>query len=734
MFSKLVLPSTIAMVVSTSVLANQELQKVSFIEETLVIGHESRAQQMSSSAEVISEADLERFHARDINKIILDAPGVYAAAEEGWGLRPNIGIRGSGASRSSKIMVLEDGIMASPAPYSNPDAYYFPTASRMVGVEVLKGAPILEYGPSTVGGVLNLVSVQIPEQGTEGGVTAELGSFGTKRGLVNYGFNSDNVGFVIEGQRFQSDGFHKVDRSDNEGGFEKNDFTAKLTLRSDAASELQQSLNIKYQYADESSDMSYFGVSDADFNADSNRRYGISDLDNMDNDRNSAVVNYTLAFENGLQLSATAYRNEYNRDWFKLDKINGVGGSSLFDEINFGGANAALYQGWVDGTTDVDNIQIKHNNRSYVSEGVQLQVSYDFSLAGMDHSLRAGIRDHDDSMDRFQPVETYRQVNGQLEFVSSTHGAVTGSNNRYETGEGLAFWLADEIQLTQDLNLTLVARHEDMEVSRKTYSDNDRQNPPAQTSNAASELLLGASFAYQLDEHWMLLGGVQEGMTPLSGGSTPPDAPEKAVNYEFGSRYVSEGFSASVIGFYSDYSNTVQYCSNAYPCDNGDTQGAYSLGESVVKGIELSADATHQLGAFVVPVHLAYTLTDAEVTEGPGGSASVAGDEWAYVAPHQLSATVGLESAGGMWGTYLRASYASASCTETGCNRTGEAFKQTDSITSIDWANHYAINDQLDVYLNVENMLNDASIVSRSPYGARGNMPRSFTLGVDYKF
>ena len=44
------------------------------------------------------------------------------------------------------------------------------------------------------------------------------------------------------------------------------------------------------------------------------------------------------------------------------------------------------------------------------------------------------------------------------------------------------------------------------------------------------------------------------------------------------------------------------------------------------------------------------------------------------------------------------------------------------------------INDQLDVYVNVDNVLNDAAIVSRSPYGARGNMPRSFTLGVDYKF
>jgi len=729
MYVKATLPAAISLLVST--IAHGD---ASYIEETLVIGKEQQAQQMASSAEVISEAELERFHARDINKIVLDAPGVYASAEEGWGLRPNIGIRGSGASRSSKIMVLEDGIMASPAPYSNPAAYYFPTSSRMVGVEVLKGAPILEYGPSTVGGVLNLVSVQIPELGSAARVNAETGSFGTHRLLTNYGFNSDNFGFVVEGQRFQSDGFHEVDRTNLNGGFEKDDVTAKFSLRSDATAAIQQSLNFKYQYANESSDMSYFGLSDSDFEANNRRRYGITQLDNMDNDRTSVVANYTVAFNPALQVSTTFYRNEFNRDWFKLDKVNGVSGSALFSEINHNGADAVLYQGWLDGSIDVDNVSVKHNNRSYVSEGAQLQVSYQFDFGGVEHALRAGLRQHEDSMDRFQPVETYRQTNGELVFVSSTHGAVTGSNNRYETGEATAFWLADEVQLSQELKLTLVARHEDMSVSRKTYSDNDRVNAPSMSSHSASEWLFGASVAYQLTDDWMLLGGIQEGMTPLSGGATPPDAPEMATNYELGARYQSGELSASAIAFYSDYSNSVQYCSNAYPCDNGDTQGAYSLGESIVSGVELAADTALQLGGLQMPLRVAYTFTDATVTSGPGGASNVDGDEWAYVAPHQLSATVGVESGSGAWGSYLRASYSSSACTTTGCNRTGETFNKTDSLVSFDWANHYTLTEQFDIYLNIENLLNEVAVVSRSPYGARGNMPRSYTIGVDYKF
>ena len=127
-----------------------------------IIGDKQTAKQLPGSGYVVDQEQLKTEAIDDINQALKTVPGLYIREEDAAGLRPNIGIRGATSERSEKITLMEDGVLIAPAPYTAPEAYYFPTILRMQSIEVLKGASMLKYGPQTTGGVLNMISTPIP--------------------------------------------------------------------------------------------------------------------------------------------------------------------------------------------------------------------------------------------------------------------------------------------------------------------------------------------------------------------------------------------------------------------------------------------------------------------------------------------------------------------------------------------------------------------------------------------
>ena len=131
--------------------ATEAQEALTPIDNVTIIGRQMDVADVPGSAHVVDVEELEVFNDTDILRVLRTVPGVYLQEEEGFGLRPNIGIRGSGLDRSARIALLEDGVLIAPAPYAAPSAYYFPTQRRMAGLEVLKGPASVAVGPRTTG-------------------------------------------------------------------------------------------------------------------------------------------------------------------------------------------------------------------------------------------------------------------------------------------------------------------------------------------------------------------------------------------------------------------------------------------------------------------------------------------------------------------------------------------------------------------------------------------------------
>ena len=289
------------------------------IKGNTILGNKFVAKNRTGAAYYLSSEELGQFDYADINRALNKIPGINVFEEDGFGLRPNISIRGTSPERSAKIAIMEDGVLISPAPYSASSAYYFPSVARMQAIEVLKGSSQIQYGPYTTGGALNFVSTEIPES-FGGKVAANYGSFQAGQLHANIGDTVKTFGYLVEYLNVNSNGFKSLANNLNTG-FDINEITSKIRYNTPNHHKRKQSFQFKFHYYDEVSNETYLGLTASDFEKTPYVRYQASAKDKMTAEHMQYVFTHEINFSEQFKVSSNVYLNGFKKNWYKLDDV-----------------------------------------------------------------------------------------------------------------------------------------------------------------------------------------------------------------------------------------------------------------------------------------------------------------------------------------------------------------------------------------------------------------------------
>lgn len=696
------------------------------LDRTRLVGDEARLARIPGAAHYVSRGRMRRDEPLfdDVHAVLRSVPGVNVQEEEGYGLRPNVGIRGTGVERSSKVAVLEDGVLAAPAPYSAPAAYYFPVVGRMDGVEVRKGSSQIQYGPWTTGGALNLISATVPrELRLEADVAG--GSDATRRVHARAGGSTDRLGFVLETYQVRTDGFKRLDGG-GDTGFDVRDYLLKARASTAGTSRSPQEVELKLGRTDERSDETYLGLTDADFRANPLRRYAGSREDVMNAEHRQYQLRHLVRAGERADLTTTLYRNEFSRNWYKLDSVDGQSISGVLASPDQFSAEVSLLRG---GESEADALMVRANNRSYTSQGVQTVLGLRLGPLAA-HDIELGVRYHRDDEDRLQHDDGYRMTGGRM--VRTSEGAPGSQANQLGEAEAWALFAVNRVTLGR-WTISPGVRWESVRYTRTDWARGDaaRTAPTDERENGVDVIVPGIGVAGQLTDAVAIYGGVHKGFGPPGPGADTETRAEESVNYEFGGRFAIGSLGAQLTAFYNDYRNILGRATlSSGETGTGDL---FNGGAVDVKGIEASLDyEPAPVRGLRLPVHLAYTWTDARF----GSSFESGFDSWGevekgdrlpYLATHQVSMDARL--AADLWSVGISAVGATRMRTVAGQGAIPEG-SGTDSYVVLNATAEAAFTPVARVYAGLQNLTDRRYITARRPAGVRPGLPRTVVIGV----
>ncbi len=495
-------------------------------------------------------------------------------------------------------------------------------------IEVLKGPRSALYGRGEPGGTINLITKR-PQFETSGSIGVQGGSFDFYRSDIDLQTTlGDNVGVRVAGFYEDAGSFRGPKETKKFGFYPSVSFNlgeaSSLTYELEyTAQELPQDRGVIFS--------EQFGFSP--------RRLFTGEPDAL---IDTEVLGHQLEFQ-----------HEFSDDWGILVGAGYRETSLIGDayENNFGGRQPYL----VDGETISRFFRFRDYEAEYLA--LRAEVNGEFNTGTIRHRLIAGV-DYDE-FDNDQVANRFRQggIGGApsssldpvtyllIDVDSPQYGLYPRPNaaaqiDRLETTSGFGFYIQDQIDLTDQLQIRIGGRFDDFNqelINRSSL-------PAAVSTSSNSAFSPQAGIVFRATDGISLYASYGEGIRQLSGAdfegtSFDPNKStslEAGIKLDLGTVFPGVQGSASATVFDVDQSNILIFDSR--PEAAGELIPA---GEARSRGLELDANASFDSG---LRVWFSYAYTDAEYTNSGTDSATFTtfdpGEPLINSPDHQLSLQV----------------------------------------------------------------------------------------------
>jgi Fe(3+) dicitrate transport protein len=719
-------------------------QEIQMLQQVVVSGSRVGVlRYLPGSVAIVKPAELKRTQPISGNEILRNIAGVHVVEEEGAGLRANIGIRGLDPDKSRNVLILEDGIPVALAPYGEPEMYFTPNIDRMSGIEVLKGNGSILFGPQTIGGVINYITADPPNEPSSS-VSFKGGELGYFNSRITHGNTLNRTGYYLDFTRKQADNFGPTQ-------FRLHDLNTKI--QSDLSPVSQ--LGFKLSLYDEISNATYVGLTQPMFEAGGLDDLRIAPDDQLTVRRYAASLSHKYMPLDGLHLNTTAFAYTTTRNWNRQDFTYASNASNLTGEVHG-------FEDQKEGAIYLRN-STGQRNRQFEVAGVEPRMNYRYDLAGKRSYLDAGVR--------YLYERAFEQrVNG------TSAGVLSGDlrDDEIRTGHAFSSYLQNKVMFSERFSFTAGLRSEligyEREIRRMSFKDT-----LIVAQSSVFEIIPGAGFNYNFNDGLGLFAGIHRGFAPprtkdaiSNEGMDLQLEAEKSWNTELGIRGNLQFIEFEFTAFHMDFSNQVIPVSES---SGGAGTGYINGGATVHSGFETSMllpfdfllpegwNAGLMWNATFVRAEFSgdrYVLFKRSLnTEHENVYVNVKGNKTPYSPSVSVSGAI---QAVTPWGIGLRIS----------ANYVGSQF--TDVLNTVNVYDWIATDEQdlnynyvqatangrigkLDPYLitnlnvwydhsssglgfnvGIKNLTNERYIASRRPQGIRVGLPRFISAGITFDF